>query len=503
MTDTKNFYITTTLPYVNSDPHIGFAMEIIQADIVARYKRLSGYNVFFNTGTDEHGVKIFEKAMSSQIPTQQYVDQYAERFKELKERLNLSYTNFIRTTDPHHIKAAQEFWKRCFENGDIYKGEYEIKYCIGCELEKHDSELVDGKCPIHPNLELQIRKEENYLFRQSKYQQQLLDFYEANPKFVIPEGRFNEIKSFVKAELRDFSISRLKEKMPWGIPVPGDDDHVMYVWFDALVNYISTLGWPNDGAVGDEGEEGDAGAGGNIGSRNFAKFWPGVQVAGKDNLRQQSAMWQAMLMSAGISPSKQIFIHGFVNSGGQKMSKSLGNVINPLEITGEYGIDALRYFIAREFSPYEDSDFTIERFKEAYNANLANGIGNLTSRILKMATSYEVDFDSVLATVGDNKTKSEIFDSLADDIDEFNFSSASNKIWQKIAELDTSIQEKEPFKKIKVDKEGAIKDVENMLIELYKIAYALGPFLPETSEKIIKLIESNTFPETPLFVRKD
>lgn len=495
-TDSKNFYITTTLPYVNSDPHIGFAMEIIQADIVARYKRLSGFNIFFNTGTDEHGVKIFEKAMSSKIPTQEYVDKYAERFKQLKERLNLSYTNFIRTTDKNHIEAAQTFWKKCFENGDIYKGEYEIKYCIGCELEKHDSELTDGKCPIHPNLELQIRKEENYLFRQSKYQQQLLDFYEANPKFVIPEGRFNEIKSFVKAELRDFSISRLKEKMPWGISVPGDEEHVMYVWFDALVNYISTLGWPNE--VGDNGGAAD----------NFSAFWPGVQVAGKDNLRQQSAMWQTMLMSASLPPSKQIFIHGFVNSGGQKMSKSLGNVINPFDITDEYGIDALRYFIAREFSPYEDSDFTIERFKEAYNANLANGIGNITSRILKMATSYEVDFDSVLAEVSreseaGKSVKTEIFDSLASDIDDFNFAAASNKIWQKIAELDTSIQEKAPFKKIKVDKEGAIKDVENMLVELYKIAYALGPFLPDTSAKIIDLIESKTFPEVPLFARKD
>ncbi len=492
----ENFYITTTLPYVNSDPHIGFAMEIIQADIVARYKKLSGFNIFFNTGTDEHGVKIFEKAMSSQIPTQEYVDKYAERFKQLKERLNLSYTNFIRTTDPHHIVAAQTFWKKCFENGDIYKGEYEIKYCIGCELEKHDSELTDGKCPIHPNLELQIRKEDNYLFRQSKYQKQLLDFYEANPKFVVPEGRFNEIKSFVTAELRDFSISRLKEKMPWGIPVPGDEDHVMYVWFDALVNYISTLGWPNGGEMGEGANEDNDGD-------NFAKFWPGVQVAGKDNLRQQSAMWQTMLMSAGLQPSKQIFIHGFINSGGQKMSKSLGNVINPFDITDEYGIDALRYFIAREFSPYEDSDFTIERFKEAYNANLANGIGNLTSRILKMATSYDVDFDSVLAEVANPHVKREIFDSMADDIEDFNFSSAANKIWQKIGELDTSIQEKEPFKKIKVDKEGAIKDVENMLVELYKIAFALGPFLPDTSSKIIELIESKTFPEAPLFARKD
>ncbi len=475
----KNFYITTTIPYVNADPHIGTALEFIQADIVARYKTLAGYNVIFNTGTDEHGAKIFEKANEAGQSPQEYADSFVDRFKSLKGKLNLSTTNFIRTTDPHHVEAAKKFWTLCFDNGDIYKKEYEKKYCVGCELEKQESELDEkGKCPIHPTYEIQFVKEENYHFRQSKYQQQLLDFYEKNPGFVIPESRFNEIKTFVKTELRDFSISRLKEKMPWGVDVPGDSEHVMYVWFDAFVNYISTLGWPED-------------------EENFKKFWPGTQVAGKDNLRQQSAMWQTMLMSVGLPASKQIFIHGFINSGGQKMSKSLGNVINPFDITQEYGIDALRYFIAREFSPYEDGDFTMERFKEAYNASLANGIGNLTSRILKMAISYEVSFDGVA------EGKTEIFDSLGGDIDAFNFVAAANKIWDKIAALDTRIQEKEPFKKIKVDKEGAIKDVEEMVNELYKIAYALGPFLPETSEKIIGLIESKSFPETPLFARKD
>jgi methionyl-tRNA synthetase len=353
--DKKSFYITTTLPYVNSDPHIGFAMEIIRADTVARWKKLNGFEVFFNTGTDEHGQKIWQKSVEAGVDTQKYVDEYAEKFKNLIPLLDISPdAHFVRTTDEHHIKSAQEFWKLCDKNGDIYKKNYSVKYCVGCELEKTDSEIENGHCTIHPNLELEVREEENYFFKFSNYGQKLLDFYKSNPCFVIPESRFNEIKSFVSSGLQDFSISRLKEKMSWGVPVPGDDNHVMYVWFDALVSYISALDWPENTA-------------------NFEKFWINgtpTQYAGKDNLRQQSAMWQAMLMSAHIPNSHQIVINGFINSGGQKMSKSLGNVINPKEIVNEYGADAFRYYVLREFNSFEDSDFTMEKFKEAYNANL-------------------------------------------------------------------------------------------------------------------------------------
>lgn len=476
------FYITTALPYLNADPHIGHALELVQADIVARYKKIAGFDVVFNTGTDEHGEKIFQKAAENNLSPQEYVDSIVTKFKDLKNGLNLSFTNFIRTTDPNHIEAAKAFWKKCLDNGDIYKGTQEIKYCVGCELEKHESDLVDEKCPIHQNLEIQTIKEENYFFNQSKYQAQLLEMYEKNPEFVVPAGRFNEIKAFVERELRDFSISRIKEKMPWGIPVPGDDDHVMYVWFDALVNYIATLGWPED-------------------EENFKKYWPGIQVAGKDNLRQQSAMWQTMLMSAGLPTSKQIFIHGFITSGGQKMSKSLGNVINPFDIIATYGVDAFRYYITREMSPYEDGDFTIERFKEAYNANLANGIGNLTSRIMKMAVSYDVSFEGV------ENEASAIFDTLAPDIDAFNFSEAANIVWKHIADLDARIQIEAPFKKIKSEvaseKEAAMESITKMLQTLFQIAYALGPFLPKTSEKIIDLIRNKEFPEESLFARVD
>src|SRR3989344_5555456 len=309
----RHFYITTTLPYVNAKPHIGFALEIIQADAIARFHTLLGKEVFFNFGTDEHGQKIYKKS------------------------LNLSYNNFIRTTDPDHKRAAQEIWKICRDNGFIEKGLYSAKYCVGCELEKQDSELVDDKCPLHPIEEIQTIEEENYFFKFSKFQEKLLKLYMKNPDFVVPKHRLTEISNFVKDGLKDFSVSRLKEKMPWGVSVPDDPDHVMYVWFDALTNYISALGWPS-AAEASEGKPEDV----------FTKFWGTVahpnalQMAGKDQIRQQAAMWQAMLMSAGLPPTKQIIIHGFITVGGEKMSKSVGNVIDPLAIVDEYGADALR-----------------------------------------------------------------------------------------------------------------------------------------------------------------
>lgn len=475
----SNFYITTTLPYVNAKPHLGFALEIIQADIIARYHRLRGENVIFNTGTDEHGQKIYEKAKEEGKDPQAYVDEYAAKFDALKSALNLTYTNFIRTTDPHHKFAAQEFWKRCEKNGDIYKKIYKVKYCVGCELEKTDSELVEGKCPIHPNLQIELVEEENYFFRWSKYQQPLLDLYASNPTFVLPGHRLNEIKNFVETGLNDFSISRLKAKMPWGVPVPGDDTQVMYVWFDALVNYVSTLGWPENEA-------------------DFEAFWGtkdapmAIQIAGKDNLRQQSAMWQGMLLSAGLPTSKQIIIHGFITSGGQKMSKSVGNVIDPMEIVEKYGADALRYWCAKEANTFEDSDFTWEKFKESYNADLANGLGNLASRVIKMAASYGVrmpnDHDRDFASMSF--------------LNVFEIQKEAQAIWAKISQFDGYIQRTEPFKKIKIDEEGAKRDVEHLLLGLYDIAYGLQPFLPETADKILNVLRAGEIKEIePLFPR--
>jgi len=374
----NSFYITTTLPYVNAPLHMGHALEFVRTDTIARYKKLQGYDVYFNTGTDEHGLKIFEKAKERNISAQEFVDEAFETFKEqLKMFGILEDAHFIRTTDKNHESAAQEFWKKVQNNGYIYKKNYETKYCVGCESEKTDSELVNDECPLHPGRKLEIIEEENYFFKYSAFTDKLLEFYEKNPNFVVPDFRFHEIKNFVKNGLQDFSISRLKEKMPWGIPVPGDENQVMYVWFDALVNYISTLGWPEVG----EGS-------------NFQKYWVNgnpTQYCGKDNLRFQSAMWQAMLMAADIPNSHQIIINGFITGdGGVRMSKTLGNVVDPRDIVNEYGTDALRYFLLREISSFEDSPFTVERFKESYNSGLANGIGNLVSRIMTMSVNYGV-----------------------------------------------------------------------------------------------------------------
>lgn len=428
--DNKSFYITTTLPYVNAEPHIGFAMEIIRADAIARVKKLQGYEVFFNTGTDEHGLKLFQGAQAEGIDTKAYVYKYALKFKELKNLLNISDdVHFIRTTDEHHLKAAQEFWNLVKKNGFIYKKTYQAKYCVGCELNKTDSELnADGNCLIHPHLKIENIDEENYFFKFSAFQKPLLEFYKKNSSFVVPDFRYNEIKSFVERGLEDFSISRLKSKMPWGVPVPDDDNHVMYVWFDALVNYISTLGWPEN-------------------KEQFEKFWvrgTPVQYAGKDNLRQQSAMWQAMLMAAELPNSNKIIINGFITGeGGIKMSKSIGNVVNPTEIVNEYGADALRYFLLREISSFEDSPFTMERFKDSYNSGLANGLGNLASRILTLSEKY-------LEKCPEISEKSD-FTEYFGFFEKFDIKQATDHIWNKVSELDKFIQTTEPFKVIKVD----------------------------------------------------
>lgn len=478
-----SFYITTTLPYVNADPHIGFALELVHADILARWEHLAGNEVFLNTGTDEHGLKIYRKSLEAGVSPQEYVDGYAQKFKNLKSVLGLwDEIYFIRTTGEHHKKAAQEFWKRCDEAGDIYKKNYKIKYCVGCELEKTDSELNnEGRCPLHPNQELDVIEEENFFFRFSKYQKPLLELYKKNPDFVLPDFRFNEIKKFVEAGLEDFSISRLKSKMPWGVSVSGDDAQVMYVWFDALVSYISTLGWPEDQV-------------------NFEKFWGinespnAIQMAGKDNLRQQAAMWQAMLMSAKLPPSKQIVIHGFITSGGQKMSKSLGNVIDPLKIVEEYGTDALRYYLARHVHPFEDSDFTMERFKEAYNADLANGLGNLTARIMKLAEDN--------LTQGRAPAPLDFPEEYTSAIHNYEYNRALEFVWSKIQALDQKINETEPFKLIKNDAEKGKKLIFDLTQELYFIARMLDPFMPETNAKIKEAIKTNKKPET-LFPRRE
>ena len=477
----KSFYLTTTLPYVNAPLHMGHALEFVRADTIARYKKLSGFDVFFNTGTDEHGMKIYEKAIENGINPQEFVDLGFETFKDQLRMFGMSPdVHFVRTTDTHHEMAAQEFWKRVKNNGYIYKKSYQAKYCVGCESEKTDSELVNDECPIHPGRKLELISEENYFFKFSEFGNKLLVFYEKNPNFVIPDFRLNEMKNFIKGGLQDFSISRLKSKMPWGIEVPDDSEHVMYVWFDALVNYISTLGWPKT--------DGD-----------FEKYWVNgnpTQYCGKDNTRFQAVMWQAMLMAADVPNSHQIVVNGFITAkGGVRMSKSLGNGVDPKDIVNEYGTDALRYFLLREVGIFEDSPFTIERFKNAYNSGLANGLGNLSSRILTLSEKY-LEKCPEIPEVTDFTEYFSIYET-------FDIKKAIDFVWERVQNLDKKIQETQPFKVIKVDQAKGKEMIKELVLELYTIARMLNPLMPETNEKLKKLIRENKKPEVPLFLRKD
>ncbi len=470
-------YFTTTLPYVNSNPHIGFAVEVVQADVLARTARASGEDVFFTTGSDEHGQKIAQKANEAGKDVQEYVDHYAGEFEKLKKTLNLSYDNFIRTTDKKHIDAAKELWKLCEKNGDIYKKSYKGLYCVGDEMFLRESDLVDGKCINHPDTEPVEIEEENYFFALSKYQK-YIEEYLAKEVSVVPEWRRKEALNFVKSGLEDFSISREKKRLSWGISVPDDDTQVMYVWFDALTNYISTLGWPED-------------KGGN-----FKKFWENgvtMQLAGKDQVRFQSIMWQAMLRSAGISATDTVLYHGFINSGGRKMSKSIGNVISPSELIEKYGTDATRYILLRHVHPTNDTDITWERMDEWYTANLVNGLGNLVARVMTLSQKHlpSGQTDSIVHSTSGN------IDNI---LETFDFQTAMNAVWGRIQKLDQEITETEPFRVVKLDLEKGKLLIEKQREELFVITQVLENFMPETSRIISNAIKENVKPNN-LFPR--
>lgn len=479
----SNFYLTTTLPYVNAEPHIGFALEIVAADVLARHQKSLGNNVFFNTGTDEHGQKIYEKALEHNQSPQKYVDHFATSFKALQPLLGLSQDlHFIRTTATHHKAAAQTFWKHCAANTneqgepDIYLAEYETLYCVGCELEKQASELTAGRCPLHPTQELEQRLEQNYFFRFSRYQAALLELYRTTPEFVRPKGKMTEIAAFVAGGLQDFSISRLKSKMPWGVPVPGDENHVMYVWFDALINYISTLGWPEN-------------------TERFEQFWPGIQLAGKDNLRQQAAMWQAMLLSAKLPCSKTILINGFISVAGQKMSKSLGNVISPAQMTERYGQEATRY-ILMSLGPFgEDIDVTWQRFDEVYTTELANSLGNTCSRLATLCEKYAVSGKNALKKQSSNTAKASYDAALKN----FEIQQALEIFREAIRTIENYLSTHQPWK---AGVENRSEVLEEAVRQLVASAQLLEPIMPTTAAQITAQFSRDTITRIqPLFPR--
>ena len=473
----EKFYITTAIDYVNASPHLGHALEKVQADAIARYKRLLNKEVYFLTGVDEHGIKIVRSAQGAGKNVENFVDENSAKFRELTKKLNISNDDFIRTSDKNrHWPGARLLWKKLVEVGDIYKGKYSGYYCVGCEAYIKESDLINGKCPYH-YAEPEKIEEENYFFRLSRYADEIKKRIESGELKILPESGKNEILAVIRKGIEDISFSRPVEKLAgWGVPVPNNDSQLMYVWCDALANYVSALGYGS----GDES--------------NFQKFWPAdLHVIGKDILRFHALIWPAMLMSAKLPLPKTLFVHGFIISDGKRMSKTLGNVIDPFDLIERYGVDAARYYLLREITPFGDGDITEKKFKEAYNANLANGLGNLVARIMKMSEQYlkSEKFKVESGKLPENYKKF---------MDSFELSKVMDLIWQKISEMDLYIQKIQPFKLVKEDEEKAKKILRELVSGLWDIALMLKPFLPKTSEKIIIAIQSNKMPEA-LFPR--
>jgi methionyl-tRNA synthetase len=467
----EKFYITTTLPYVNDAPHIGFALEIVQADVLARYMRLKGYDVMFLTGTDEHGSKIAKKAQDQGLTPKKLADKYSKQFRDLKKSLNLSWNEFIRTTDAKkHWPGVFKLWKEMEESGDLYKRTYRGLYCQGCEAFLTDKDLVDGKCSIHGR-EPELIEEENYFFRLSAYTKTLKAKIKSKEFEIVPEFRANEILALMEKGLEDVSFSRSSDKLKWGIRVPGDESQTMYVWADALTNYISAIGYGRDGAM-------------------FERWWPAdTQVLGKDVLRFHAAIWPAMLLSAKLPLPKKLLVHGFINVGGQKMSKSLGNVVSPASLVEKFGIDPVRYYFLREISSVEDGDYSETKFIDRYNADLANGLGNLYSRVLGLALRFErpiaANFKNMDLAL-EQRIKS-VQKSIDEKLAQFKFNDALSELWSLVSYGDNYINDRKPWSKDNPDIENE-KSLFNLLVLIQSVAVLLEPFMPETSKKITKNI---------------
>jgi methionyl-tRNA synthetase len=467
----NKFYITTAIAYVNAPPHLGHALEFVETDTIARYKRMIGFDVYFLTGTDEHGVKMYNTAKKAGMDTQELVNKNAQIFKNLKGILNLSNDDFIQTSDKkRHWPACQKLWKKLVDSGDIYEKEYEGLYCEGCEMFMKESELVDGNCPNHKKPPV-LLKEKNYFFKLSKYSDRIGKSIETDELRIVPETRKTEFLNMVKEGLQDVSFSRPRDVLPWGVDVPDDPTQVMYVWCDALTNYISAIGYA---------EETD----------QFKKYWPAdLHVIGKDIVRFHAGYWIGMLLSAKVSIPKAIFIHGFITHNGEKMSKTLGNVVDPIETADKYGTDALRYYLLHEIPVGRDGDFSDELFIERYNSDLANNLGNLVNRIYTLVSRNGItDFTFDKHSEVYREKTDETWKKYVRDMDKYNLHEAIFHVWKLIDFANKMMEEEKPWALLKEDAEKGRAVLCNLLEVLRHVSIMISPFIPEASAKIRRQI---------------
>ncbi|MBT3704444.1 methionine--tRNA ligase [Candidatus Peregrinibacteria bacterium] len=472
----NKFYITTAIPYVNAAPHIGFAMEAVQADALARYHMMKGDKTYYLTGVDEHGVKLYETAKEAGEDTQKFADKYAKKFEALKGVLDLTNEGFIRTTSDYHKKGAQKLWKVLADKGDIYKGSYEGLYCAGCEAYVSEKDLIDGKCPNHDK-PLKRLKEENYFFKLSKYSDQIKEAILKDELKILPESRKNEMLNIVSDGLHDVSFSRPKDILPWGIDVPGDDSQVMYVWGDALSNYITGIGYGEDEAVD---------KGGDL----YNLFWPcDVHVIGKDILRFHAGIWIGMLMSADLPIPKAIYVHGFVTSEGKKMSKSTGNVVDPLEYVDKYGVDPLRYYLMREVPTGDDGDFSQGRFEDLYNSELANSYGNLVNRVCMMVDRY---LDGEIKGKEKNDDLREVIEKFwekyEDGMNNFNIKVSCEAVLKLLDYGNKYVEDQKPWELAKVDMDSLAAVLYNLLEVVRNVSLMLWPIIPGKATEVLERI---------------